>query len=70
MTTVSSTFAPLDCMSCCWWKLLDEQDWDIYYWSTGKRVPPERWANSTVLEKLVQHARNDGKLIRSMPALS
>lgn len=50
-------------------KLLDEPDWDIYYWSTGKRSPPERWANSPLLEKLRQHARNEGKVVRRMPDL-
>ncbi|KAF9467749.1 Flavinator of succinate dehydrogenase-domain-containing protein [Collybia nuda] len=50
-------------------KLLDEPDWDIYYWSTGKRTPPERWASSEILKKLAVHARNEGKVVRSMPAL-
>ncbi|KAG7098508.1 hypothetical protein E1B28_000452 [Marasmius oreades] len=50
-------------------KLLDEPDWDIYYWSTGKRSTPDRWANSGVLEKLKVHARNEGKVVRSMPSL-
>ncbi|EIM89038.1 DUF339-domain-containing protein [Stereum hirsutum FP-91666 SS1] len=51
-------------------KLLDEPDWDIYYWATKKRAPPERWANSSVLEKLVVHARNEGKAVRRMPDLN
>ncbi|KAK2461250.1 hypothetical protein APHAL10511_006777 [Amanita phalloides] len=42
-------------------RLLDEPDWDIYYWSTGKRPPPTRWANSALLEKLKAHAKNEGK---------
>ncbi|KAF8965083.1 mitochondrial protein [Flammula alnicola] len=50
-------------------KLLDEPDWDIYYWATSKRAPPERWANSPLLEKLRVHARNEGKVVRKMPAL-
>jgi len=50
-------------------KLLDEPDWDIYYWSTGKRTPPERWANSSILSRLRVHTRNEGKVVRSMPAL-
>jgi succinate dehydrogenase assembly factor 2 len=54
---------------CVVLQLLDEPDWDIYYWSTGKRTPPERWANSSVLEKLAIHARNEGKVVRSMPPL-
>ncbi|KAK7041416.1 Succinate dehydrogenase assembly factor 2 mitochondrial [Paramarasmius palmivorus] len=50
-------------------RFLDEPDWDIYYWATGKRTPPERWANSKILEKLRVHAKNEGKVVRSMPAL-
>lgn len=50
-------------------KFLDEPDWDIYYWSTGKRTPPERWANSPLLDKLRTHARNEGKVVRRMPSL-
>ncbi|KAH6915981.1 mitochondrial protein [Coprinopsis sp. MPI-PUGE-AT-0042] len=51
-------------------KLLDEPDWDIYYWCTEKRAPPERWANSPLLERLRVHARNEGKVVRRMPDLS
>ncbi|KAJ7826970.1 mitochondrial protein [Mycena olivaceomarginata] len=50
-------------------KLLDEADWDIYYWATEERTPPERWAGSAILEKLKIHARNEGKVVRRMPAL-
>ncbi|KAI0000476.1 Flavinator of succinate dehydrogenase-domain-containing protein [Russula vinacea] len=50
-------------------KLMDESDWDIYYWATGKRTPPERWTDSGVLEKLRVHARNEGKVVRRMPDL-
>ena len=50
-------------------QLLDEPDWDIYYWATNKRPPPERWANSSILERLRVHAKNEGKVVRSMPAL-
>ena len=32
-------------------QLLDEPDWDIYYWSIKKREPPERWAGTPLLEK-------------------
>ncbi|KAJ7171641.1 DUF339-domain-containing protein [Mycena crocata] len=51
-------------------KLLDEADWDIYYWATEERTPPERWAGSPILEKLKVHARNEGKVVRRMPALA
>ncbi|KJA23156.1 hypothetical protein HYPSUDRAFT_40325 [Hypholoma sublateritium FD-334 SS-4] len=50
-------------------KLLDEPDWDIYYWATGERTPPERWAGSPLLEQLSVHARNEGKVVRKMPSL-
>ncbi|KAF9051406.1 DUF339-domain-containing protein [Panaeolus papilionaceus] len=50
-------------------RLLDEADWDIYYWATEKRTPPERWTSSAILEKLRIHARNEGKVVRSMPSL-
>ncbi|KAG9023405.1 succinate dehydrogenase assembly factor 2 [Tulasnella sp. JGI-2019a] len=51
-------------------KLLDEPDWDIYYWSIYKRDPPERWAGSPLLEKLRIHTRNEGKVVRRMPDLA
>ncbi|EGO03769.1 hypothetical protein SERLA73DRAFT_69598 [Serpula lacrymans var. lacrymans S7.3] len=51
-------------------RLLDEPDWDIYYWSTGKRTPPERWAHSAILEKLSVHAKNEGRVVRRMPSLT
>jgi succinate dehydrogenase assembly factor 2 len=38
-----------------WWQMLDEPDWDIYYWSIEKRHPPERWAGSKLLEQYVLH---------------
>jgi len=50
-------------------KLLDEPDWDIYYWATESRTPPERWGKSSVLEKLKIHAKNEGKVVRKMPPL-
>ncbi|TEB34273.1 DUF339-domain-containing protein [Coprinellus micaceus] len=50
-------------------KLLDEPDWDIYYWSTNQREAPERWANSPLLAKLRVHVKNEGKDVRKMPEL-
>ncbi|KAN0105355.1 Flavinator of succinate dehydrogenase domain containing protein [Russula decolorans] len=50
-------------------KLMDESDWDIYYWATEKRTPPERWTGSRLLEKLRIQARNEGKVVRRMPDL-
>ncbi|TFK92365.1 DUF339-domain-containing protein [Polyporus arcularius HHB13444] len=51
-------------------KLMDEPDWDIYYWATGKKAPPARWEGSSVLEKLREHVKNEGKVVRRMPDLS
>jgi len=51
-------------------QLLDEPDWDVYYWCTEGKAPPERWANSSILAKLKIHARNEGKTVRRMPDLN
>ncbi|KIJ36694.1 hypothetical protein M422DRAFT_61099 [Sphaerobolus stellatus SS14] len=51
-------------------RLMDEPDWDIYYWATGKREPPARWASSTLIPKLRKHTANEGKTVRRMPELS
>jgi succinate dehydrogenase flavin-adding protein (antitoxin of CptAB toxin-antitoxin module) len=32
-------------------QLLDEPDWDIYYWSIEKREPPPRWKGTKLLEE-------------------
>ncbi|KAF8324847.1 Flavinator of succinate dehydrogenase-domain-containing protein [Cantharellus anzutake] len=50
-------------------KLMDEPDWDIYYWSIDKKPPPSRWAGTRILEKLRVHARNEGRVVRRMPEL-
>ncbi|CCO29367.1 Succinate dehydrogenase assembly factor 2, mitochondrial OS=Cryptococcus neoformans var, neoformans serotype D (strain JEC21 / ATCC MYA-565) GN=EMI5 PE=3 SV=1 [Rhizoctonia solani AG-1 IB] len=50
-------------------KLLDEPDWDIYYWATNKKQPPPKWEGTALLDKLRVHAKNEGKVVRSMPAL-
>ncbi|KDQ06887.1 hypothetical protein BOTBODRAFT_60352 [Botryobasidium botryosum FD-172 SS1] len=51
-------------------KLMDEPDWDIYYWAIGKRDPPPRWTDSPLLAKLKIHAKNEGKVVRRMPDLA
>ncbi|KAF9787888.1 mitochondrial protein, partial [Thelephora terrestris] len=51
-------------------QLLDEPDWDVYYWCTEGKAPPERWVNSPILKKLKIHARNEGKAVRRMPDLN
>lgn len=63
-------------------QLLDEPDWDIFYWAVQKREPPAKWANTRLLQRyvptcidytdelsLIQHAKNEGKVVRIMPAL-
>ncbi|KAH8828915.1 DUF339-domain-containing protein [Flagelloscypha sp. PMI_526] len=50
-------------------ELMDEMDWTVYYWVTRQRPPPERWLKSKVFEKLTEHAKNEGKVIRRMPPL-
>ncbi|WWC90179.1 uncharacterized protein L201_005112 [Kwoniella dendrophila CBS 6074] len=50
-------------------KLLDEPDWDIFYWAVQKREPPPRWKDTSLLAKLIQHAKNEGKVVRMMPEL-
>ncbi|KAG8955109.1 succinate dehydrogenase assembly factor 2 [Tulasnella sp. 424] len=51
-------------------KLMDEPDWDVYYWCTRKREPPALWADSPLLERLRKHAKNEGRVVRRMPDLS
>ncbi|CAE6433273.1 hypothetical protein ACGC1H_001535 [Rhizoctonia solani] len=50
-------------------KLLDEPDWDIYYWAINKKQPPAKWEGTVLLDKLRVHAKNEGKVVRSMPNL-
>ncbi|KAI9012884.1 Flavinator of succinate dehydrogenase-domain-containing protein, partial [Gaertneriomyces semiglobifer] len=51
--------------------LLEENDWDIYYWITGTegKIPPKRVQEMKVFPKLVEHAKNKGKKILRMPEL-
>lgn len=53
-------------------RLLDEPDWDIFYWCTERKAPPERWHDSFSTEgrvghRLVVHTRNEDRVIRRMP---
>ncbi|KAI7870046.1 Flavinator of succinate dehydrogenase-domain-containing protein, partial [Spinellus fusiger] len=50
-------------------KLMDEPDWDIFYWATEKKVLPERWVDSKVLAMLKAHAKNKNKVVLRMPDL-
>ncbi|PWO00985.1 DUF339-domain-containing protein [Tilletiopsis washingtonensis] len=54
--------------------LLDEPDWDIYYWLTERKPVPQRWKASFETEgrlgqRLRVHTKNEDKVLRRMPAL-
>lgn len=53
-------------------KLLDEPDWDIYYWATKNYdvTPlPDKWKDSKILKMLQADARNEEREILRMPEL-
>lgn len=53
-------------------QLLDEPDWDIYYWATKNYdiTPlPEKWKNSKILRLLQEDTSNPGKEVLRMPEL-
>lgn len=52
-------------------KLLDEQDWDIYYWATRseQKKCPEKWEQSEVMAKLRELAENKKRDLLRMPDL-
>ncbi|KAI8378669.1 Flavinator of succinate dehydrogenase-domain-containing protein [Choanephora cucurbitarum] len=50
-------------------RLLDEPDWDIFYWATNKKPVPERWQTSDVLKMITEHAKNEDKKVLRMPDL-
>ncbi|KAI8146879.1 Flavinator of succinate dehydrogenase-domain-containing protein, partial [Fennellomyces sp. T-0311] len=50
-------------------KLLDEPDWDIFYWATDKKTVPEYLKDSPVLEMIRKHAKNEAKVVLRMPDL-
>ncbi|KAL2915298.1 Succinate dehydrogenase assembly factor 2 mitochondrial [Polyrhizophydium stewartii] len=47
--------------------LLEENDWDIYYWCTGAKHAPKRIREMSIFPALVEHCKNKGKQIRRMP---
>lgn len=52
--------------------LLDEADWDIYYWASGNYdvTPlPEKWKNSEILKLLQTDTQNNKGEILRMPDL-
>ncbi|EPQ31987.1 uncharacterized protein PFL1_00185 [Pseudozyma flocculosa PF-1] len=55
-------------------RLLDEPDWDIFYWCTRRKPFPERWQHSFQTEgklgwRLLKHTKNEEKAVRWMPEL-
>ncbi|KAI8975550.1 Flavinator of succinate dehydrogenase-domain-containing protein, partial [Mycotypha africana] len=50
-------------------QLLDEPDWDIFYWATNMKPIPERWRHSKILQMVSQHAKNEEKKVLRMPDL-
>lgn len=55
--------------------LLDEPDWDIFYWCTDRKPVPERWAATFATEgqlghRLRMHTRNDERTLRRFPQLA
>lgn len=53
-------------------ELLNELDWDIYYWATKNykiSKVPDRWADSKLLNQLQDFAQNKDKQILKMPEL-
>ena len=54
--------------------LLDEPDWDIFYWCTERKPVPDDWRESFTTPgrigfRLVQHTRNDQRVLRRFPSL-
>jgi succinate dehydrogenase assembly factor 2 len=50
-------------------ELLNENDWDIYYWATGARNVPERIQKLSFWSVLVEHSKNKEKKVLFMPDL-
>lgn len=50
-------------------QLLDEPDWEIYYYATCKKQPPHQFRETKLMRDLIQHVKNEEKETRSMPSL-
>lgn len=50
-------------------KLLDENDWDIYYWCTGAKNVPDHIQKYEFWPDLVAHSKNPERKILRMPDL-
>ncbi|KAI8908373.1 Flavinator of succinate dehydrogenase-domain-containing protein [Gorgonomyces haynaldii] len=49
---------------------LQENDWDIFYWTTGAKNVPERISKLSFFADLFEHAKNKEKRVLRMPDLS
>ncbi|KXS15535.1 DUF339-domain-containing protein [Gonapodya prolifera JEL478] len=47
--------------------LLEENDWDIFYWSTGVRPLPDDIASMKIMPILVEHCKNRDREVLRMP---
>jgi succinate dehydrogenase assembly factor 2 len=53
-------------------KLLDELDWDIYYWATRNfdvTPLPDKWKDSKILGMLQEFSENKERVLMRMPEL-
>lgn len=50
-------------------QLLDEPDWEIYYYATAKKQAPEKFRDTKLIQQLIQHVKNEEKETRRMPSL-
>ncbi|KAJ3101544.1 hypothetical protein HDU97_001293 [Phlyctochytrium planicorne] len=50
--------------------LLEENDWDIYYWATGAKVVPKHIKEMEFWDDLVDHCKNRERVVLRMPELS
>ncbi|ORX90661.1 succinate dehydrogenase assembly factor 2, mitochondrial [Basidiobolus meristosporus CBS 931.73] len=48
---------------------MDQPDWDIYYWCTSKKEAPEHISKLSIFKTLVEHSKNEQKVILRMPEL-
>lgn len=47
--------------------LMNENDWDIYYWMTQGKLPPKWVQEMSIWNDMVEHAKNKGRKILKMP---
>ncbi len=50
-------------------RLLDENDWDLYYWASDEKPAPEQWQKSKLFARVKSHLKNERKQILRMPDL-